>query len=150
MRRFQSNGEYRMDDSRDSSNLSFQAAHWDSYPSVDGEPDDEALGRYIQGIVDGLPEKHRDVVYLLMSGVIAVDGPVRSWRSAGRELGVCHKTVKRRLTAALRAIESELLDSPPWVRSLLLDRTPLEAPEVPSASGLPSFDSFLTRVRDAL
>ena len=147
MKRFQSGGEYRYDDSQDSSNLSLQVSRWDTYPSLDETPDDEALAFYLAGVINRLPDKQKDVVYLLMSGVIAVDGPVRSWRAAGRQLGVCHKTVKRRLTAALRSIESELLDSPPWVRELLLTRTPLEAPQVQAASGLPTFDQFMAQVR---
>lgn len=150
MKRYSSSDSYRMNDSQDSSDMSFQAAHWDEYPSLGDEPDQEALALYLQKIIDGLPVKQQDVVYLLMSGVIAVDGPIRSWRAAGRALGICHKTVKRRLTSALRTIESELLDSPPWVRQLLLDRIQVDAPEVQPASGLPSFDGFLERVRSGL
>jgi hypothetical protein len=149
MGRYTSTAEYRIDDAQDASNMALQASQWDKYPSLDEQPDEAALAAYLQGLIEKLPETQQDVVNLLMSGVIAVDGPVRSWRSAGRMLGICHKTAKRRLNAALSTLEHDLVTSPAWVRELLLARAPVDAPPVGAASGLPSFDSLLTRVREA-
>lgn len=138
----------RLDVSKDASEIAAAVATWDRYPSLAEPTTDEALAAYLGGVIAQLPEEQQEVVLLLMSGAIAIGGSQRGWRNAARDLGVDHKTVKRRLEAALASIEEELLAAPSWVRKLLLSKVRLDDEPGP-APALPGFAALLARLRDA-
>jgi hypothetical protein len=90
------------------------------------EPD-TLLANTIDELVDRLPEAHRDIIRLVMAGVIRPwDPDWTGFREAGRILGVDHKTIKRRLRVALEALAGQLDELPTWLRQLLADRLPAD------------------------
>lgn len=125
---------YRINDSLDSSSIT--PRQYDEY-FVEADSVEELLARIIGPIVERLPADQRDVLELLMAGVIiTTDDSDQGYRRAARMLRVDHKTVKRRLGKALATVESELSELPDWTLQLLGSRLPVTRSVPPAQLGL--------------
>jgi DNA-directed RNA polymerase specialized sigma24 family protein len=83
---------------------------------------DSTLAIVLDKMLEDLPEDLRGPVSLVhLSGI--------SYRSAGRTLGLDHKTVKSRAEKGIKIIRNRLKDTA-WVATLLKGAVPEEAEEV--------------------
>lgn len=130
---------YYLDSSQDASSMASLMSVTDQYFVEIDETDRQVLlARTLAGLIDALPEDQRDVICLLMDGVIRPwDEEWAGYREAGRQLGHDHKWVQRQLRAAIESLRAAIEDLPIWTRHLLADRKAVAGglPE-PEACGL--------------
>lgn len=97
--------------------------HYDEY--FVEEEGDSTLAIILDKMLEDLPEELRSPVSLVyLSGI--------SYRSAGRTLGLDHKTVKARADRGIKVLRDRLMDTA-WVAALLDGMLPEQA-ELPRAA----------------